>query len=430
VTKFPDGWRQVTIGEVLAPLEDGRTIHQGWSPRCEQGPSEDDSNWGVLKTTAIQPGHFEPHHNKRLPDSLAPRPILEVHEGDVIITSAGPRARCGVATLVRKTRPRLMLSGKMYRFRFDEELVVPRFGELYLLSDAAIRRIDSMKTGINDSGLNLTHARFRGLPFLLPPLVEQERIVTAIEESFSRLDAAEQALNSAALRTSLLARVALQAAIPREGPKTDLGSLLDRIEAGKSFRVLSRPAEDDEWGIVKVSAMTWGKFREGENKALPAERVPDSRFEIKEGDLLLSRANTREHVGASVLVGDCRPRLLLSDKSLRLVPAPSVDTSWLWRALSAPSVRARISALATGTKDGMRNISQANLRSLRLPDIDFDRQVALATEVDAALTQVAHLHDTLAAAVRRLQGLRLAVLRDAFSGRLVAQPESTIKVAP
>jgi len=45
-----------------------------------------------------------------------------------------------------------------------------------------------MKTGISDSGLNLTLSRFKTLQVPLPPLAEQRRIVGKLEELFSELD--------------------------------------------------------------------------------------------------------------------------------------------------------------------------------------------------------------------------------------------------
>lgn len=129
-----------------------------------------------------------------------------------------------------------------------------------------------------------------------------------------------------------------------------LDELIEDISAGKSFGSTNTPARYDEWGIIKASAMTWGEFKPDENKAAPADRV-DPRFENREGDLLVSRANTSDYVGASVLLGPVRSRLLLSDKSLRVTPNNRARPDWLWRALQAPSARRQISALATGTKD-------------------------------------------------------------------------------
>jgi len=186
---LPKGWAEAPIEDLFWPLEDGRTLHQGWSPQCEKTPAPTHDDWGVLKTTAIQAGAFFPQHNKHLPQSLTPRPQIEVKSGDLLITCAGPRVRCGVACLIRNTRPRLMMSGKMYRFRVSPDYVDPRFLEAYLLTSRASAAIDKMKTGGSDSGLNLTHDRFRPLPVPVAPLKEQRRIMDLIDELFSDLDA-------------------------------------------------------------------------------------------------------------------------------------------------------------------------------------------------------------------------------------------------
>ena len=77
MSQMPHGWAVAPIVELLAPLSDGRIIHQGWSPQCAQGASPNDDVWGVLKTTSIQDGKFLPEHNKLLPDALEPRSLLE-----------------------------------------------------------------------------------------------------------------------------------------------------------------------------------------------------------------------------------------------------------------------------------------------------------------------------------------------------------------
>jgi len=63
-----------------------------------------------------------------------------------------------------------------------------------------------------------------------------------------------------------------------------LGDLITEIEAGRSFGGATGGAAENDWGIIKVSAMTWGEFRPEENKAVPPVQV-DPRYEIHEGDL-------------------------------------------------------------------------------------------------------------------------------------------------
>src|SRR5437667_294381 len=83
-----------------------------------------------------------------------------------------------------------------------------------------------------------------------------------------------------------------------------------------------------------VIAMSWGSFDEGENKAVPRGKSYNPEHEVRSGDLLLSRSNTVELVGAVVLVDQCRPKLLLSDKSMRLRSSPLLNKKWLQFALA------------------------------------------------------------------------------------------------
>lgn len=185
-----------------------------------------------------------------------------------------------------------------------------------------------------------------------------------------------------------------------------LADLVSRVEAGKSYGSASRPADDHEWGIVKVSAMTWGEFRSHENKVVSDMSRVDPRFEIKAGDLLVSRANTTAYVGASVLVGPTRQRLLLSDKSLRLLPRPGVSAEYVHALLQAPRTRSQISALATGTKDSMRNISQGALLSVQVPDVKPELQAQVVQRLVDSGEALARLSSQVSSA--RLRWRRAA----------------------
>ena len=131
MSEVPEGWAVTPIADVVALQGNGKPFQQGWSPQCENRPG-DANEWAVLKTTAIQHGEFWPHENKALPEHLDPRPQIEVKVGDVLMTCAGPRSRCGVACLVKGTRSKLMMSGKMCRFRPHPEALDPRFLSVFL----------------------------------------------------------------------------------------------------------------------------------------------------------------------------------------------------------------------------------------------------------------------------------------------------------
>jgi type I restriction enzyme, S subunit len=291
----------------------------------------------------------------------------------------------------------------------------------------------------------------------VPPRPEQERIVTAIEEAFSKLDAGEAALRATRqrlkrLRESVLAAAVTGRLVPQDptdepaskllghlgvGPATPpdsvlpsswalatLGSLLERIEAGKSFATGGRPARDDEFGVIKVSAMTWGAFRPSQNKALPAGIEIEDRWLIRRNDLLFSRANTANYVGAVVLVEAEHSRLILSDKSLRLVVRAGVEPSWILHVLRSGPVRKAIESLATGTKESMRNISQEKLRTLRIPLPPTAEQNRIVNELDRQFSFIDACERAVDAGLARSTALRRSTLKAAFKGKLVPQDPS------
>lgn len=207
--------------------------------------------------------------------------------------------------------------------------------------------------------------------------------------------------------------------MPEGWSAVTLDLLIDHIEAGKSFNALGRPATDDEWGVVRVSAMSWGRFLEDENKAIPSGQSMNPNYEIKSGDLLISRANTVELVGASVLVDETRPHLLLSDKSLRLVTRNGINRRWLNLILGSPMVREQLSSLATGTSDSMRNLSQPKILATTIALPSTEEQEELARMVGQLFLVADRLLHRVETASKRLERSSQAVLARAFRGELV-----------
>lgn len=283
--EIPSSWITTEIEAVLDPCFNGKTIQQGWSPKCERFPSEGNEKWGVLKTTAIQEGEFRQNENKQLPEHLDPKEQIEVQTGDIVMTCAGPRQRCGVACLVSDTRPKLMMSGKMYRFRPVEQHFNSRYLEFILHSQEAKKAIDRMKTGINDSGLNLTHDRFRKLIVPVAPKNEQDRIVTKIEELFSELDKGIESLKRAREQLKVYRQALLKHAF--EGKLTEQWRKdnADKLETADQLLARIKQAREDryqqqleEWNaaIKQWKAKgTEGKKPVKPKKILDIQMIPD-----------------------------------------------------------------------------------------------------------------------------------------------------------
>lgn len=164
-----------TLGNLLLSLD------QGWSPKCSAESTSDPGRWAVMTTTAVQPLSFNSLENKVLPSHLSPKPKLEVDTGDILVTRAGPRKRVGVACVVNETKPRLMVCDKVYRLRVNEGVTSPQYIAIMLNATPSLDRIENMKSGTDDSGLNLTQSKLLNLPIPVPARATQDAIVERIK---------------------------------------------------------------------------------------------------------------------------------------------------------------------------------------------------------------------------------------------------------
>lgn len=187
-------------------------LDQGWSPKCYNEPSHDNNEWAVIKTTAIQSGHFLDNENKRLPEHLKPRQQHELKHGDILITRAGPRVRVGICCMVKKTRERLLNCDKVYRIRLNQKLALPEYLEVILNSPKYSKVIEKLKTGINDSGVNLTQKGFINILIPVPSLAAQKQTVQEIENRLSVCDKIEETITNSLQQTEALRQSILKKA--------------------------------------------------------------------------------------------------------------------------------------------------------------------------------------------------------------------------
>ncbi|MFZ2511905.1 MAG: hypothetical protein WAW85_12570 [Gordonia sp. (in: high G+C Gram-positive bacteria)] len=151
-------------------------IEQGWSPQCDSAGA-DEGEWGVVKVSAVQRGHFQERENKRLPDDVSPRLEYRLLPGDLLVTRANSPDRVGYFTVVPEgVRDRLILCDKIMRLEIDDR-VEPRFVSLVGQSRRTRDRFHLAATGTSDSMVNIRGDDVRGVPIPVIPMARQRALV-------------------------------------------------------------------------------------------------------------------------------------------------------------------------------------------------------------------------------------------------------------
>ncbi|MGM9783290.1 MAG: restriction endonuclease subunit S [Paludibacteraceae bacterium] len=275
------------------------------------------------------------------------------------------------------------------------------------------------------SGLigGVSSKKFGEIPIPLPPLATQRAIVSRIETLFAELDKAVQHLRTAQQQLKTYRQAVLNHWLNNEDGKWEmvkLGEVLQKIEAGKSFRCNEKVPALHEKGIVKISAVTWGEFMEDECKTIINEDLYNPQFAIHKGDLLISRANTIQLVGNCVLVRkEPKRNIMLSDKVLRLVIRDNVDSDFILYSLRTSKSRTQIQNMSTGNQDSMRNIGQDRIKKIEIPLPPLTEQQHIVAEIERRLSQATASETYIENALQQAEALRQSILKKAFSGELV-----------
>lgn len=316
---------------------------------------------------------------------------------------------------------------------YDEAIVSPAYNIWDIQNDALIDRkyLEQFlrspgSLAFYKSKLRSTTARRRSLPndiFLslsvpVPPLVEQERIVKLLDEADELRKLRAQAdRRSAALIPALFHEMfGDPIANTMNWERNLFGDLLERIDGGWSPTCHDRPAQPDEWGVLKLGAVTHCQYRDTETKALPENFVPRPDLEIKAGDLLFTRKNTYELVAACAFVFETRPKLMLPDLIFRFRLKPNVELNpiFLWGLLTVASKRKQVQALAGGSAGSMPNISKGRLMMLPIEIPPLPLQQEFAQRVG----EIRELQAAQAASRERTEHLFQSMLHRAFNQEL------------
>ena len=182
-----------------------------------------------------------------------------------------------------------------------------------------VARERGISAGGEHGGIRTTEVPFtvlRMIDVLLPEIDEQRAVANYLDRETARIDTLieEQQRLIEMLRERRAA--AIEEAV--ESVQTTgqrLKHFIRSVRQGWSPQCYAWPADGIEtWAVLRAGAGNGGVFRPAENKELPESETPRPEIVVSRGDLIISRANTRDLVGSAAVVDSDYPRLMLCDK--------------------------------------------------------------------------------------------------------------------
>jgi type I restriction enzyme S subunit len=330
-------------------------------------------------------------------------------ENDVLFAKITPCMENGKCAIARNLVNGLGFGSTEFHVLRAGPETIPEWVYYYLRQVSTRSRAEERMTGSAGQKRVPSSVLEEELFISLPPLPEQRRIAALLAKAdrLRRLRRYALEVSERYLQGVFVEMFGDPVTNPKGWDFEELGELIERFEAGVNFPPISEKELCSPWRVLKVSATTWGEFDPYESKPIKPSTIFADTLIVRRGDLIMSRANTTDLVGAVALVEQEPPRVLLPDKlwRLRLSTHSKVLSHYLLWLLRQPSMRNAIGALSTGTSSSMKNISMDKAATLNIPvaPMNYQQQFAktacilgkVCTQQREALRQAEQLFDAL-----------------------------------
>lgn len=281
---------------------------------------------------------------------------------------------------------------------------------------------------IEDKGYARHYQYIEKEDVLLPPLPEQERIVSRIEELFSELDNAVETLNATKSQLRLYKQAVLKDAF--DGNLTnsgapeikELASFIEQPRYGTSKKcnyqdditayteVYRIPNIDASTGTLDKSDLKYAQFDEDEIEKLS----------LKYGDILIIRSNgSPSIVGTAAMVREQDITGLFAGYliRIRISDHERLSPKYLLRYLSSYDARRYIENVSKSTS-GVNNVNAQEIKKIKVPYFEKEIQDQIIYAIESRLSAYVNIEKTVNQALQQASAMRQSILKQVFEGGL------------
>jgi type I restriction enzyme S subunit len=447
---LPRNWAPSKLGEVAE-------IIRGVSfPGGAKSETRSDGDVACLRTASVQ-AEIDWDDMIYISPTYVSRPDQWVEPDDIIISMANSYALVGKVAIVREVPQKATFGAFLAAIR---PILIEPYFLLYVLRSprmqAAFRASSSQTTNI----ANISLGRMRPLPFPLPPLAEQKRIVAKVDELMAlcdRLEAQQQereqqhtalsraslarfadaptpanlqllfhksyTISPADLRKSILT-LAVQGKLVAQDPGDEPPQLPDGAQNIEDSEWVSRLQLPALWNWTRLESILAilkngfngkpskvpGKFKVTRIETIARETIDLTRVgyaddlpgdivakhAISKGDILFSHINSEPHLGKTAICTIDDPMLIHGVNLLLIRPIAGVDSRYLNIAFRELRASSYFVSIAQRAVN-QASINQKNLGKTAIPIPPLAEQRRIAAKVDQLMAMVDAMETQLAA---------------------------------
>ena len=286
--------------------------------------------------------------------------------------------------------------------------------------------LDDLYRQAHGSGMvHITKGNFDTTSVPIPPLAEQERIVGAIEEHFSRLDAVDISLSEAEMRCHALTKSIIVGSIPNELPKD--WQLQTVAEAGETGLGRQRSPKYHSGPNMKPYLRVANVFEDRVDTSsimeMHFEGAEFEKYRLRYGDVLLNEGQSPELLGRPAIYRREPLDVAFTNSLIRFVPGPGVMSEWALLVFRR-HMHARRFMRESRITTNIAHLALGRFRTVEFPIPPLDTQHEVVASTRAALSSIDQTIVQIKSARAKANGIRRAVLAAAFSGQLVPQDPS------
>jgi type I restriction enzyme S subunit len=272
-----------------------------------------------------------------------------------------------------------------------------------------------VEKGAGGAQPNISQTILKNLPIVIASLPEQRAIVARIEELFSELDHVISNLKSAQAKLEIYRQAVLKKAFEGNYSMIQVGELFDFLGGGTPSK-----NQSEFWN----GEIPWASVKD-----IKGECLKDTKDHISEMGLKKS-SSTIASKGEVILITRISPgKAILTNidvainQDLKVVkPKNQVNnkyTFYLFKSIENTCLK-----LSSGTT--VKGINLQNLKSIKIPKIEFELQTQIVQEIESRLSVADKLAETIQTNLLKSESLRQSILKKAFEGKLLSEAELAV----